>query len=155
MSLQCVRDLSSTEYEDFHEKNLDFRTQFDIVHVPYTISGHNITVCGFTIKLERKFKSHLQESIIPSGLLVALSWVVKKLVVPREKKEYTNFVLSGQLFDPSRGSSGSLRPSGHSVSMHCEHSEHCDHKYSKSRQWNISHSSMDISLPCLYFDGDI
>ena len=88
MSLECVRDLSSSEYEDFNEKNLDFRTQFEIVHVPYTISGQNITVCGFTIKLERKFKSHLQESIIPSGLLVALSWVLsQEIAMPSKKYE--------------------------------------------------------------------
>ena len=72
--MQCLTSIGP-ELRGFVEKNLDFYTDFEITNSPYTVDGKNVSLCGFTIRLQRKFQAHFTECIIPSGLLVSISWV--------------------------------------------------------------------------------
>jgi len=64
----------------------EFSTRFEAPNLDYTATIRyrngllryqlvNITYPEFEIKLVRKYRSHLIETIVPTGLLVAISWV--------------------------------------------------------------------------------
>ena len=70
----------------------EFSTRFEAPNLDYTATiGYrngilryqlvNITYPEFEIKLVRKYRSHLIETIVPTGLLVAISWVITNSIV--------------------------------------------------------------------------